>query len=154
MNFASCLSISCLSLFRFGVEVDNLSMAGLARLFQSLADPVAPSREPGHDSADGDVERPGNFLVAELPGVDKKNINISLNNDILTIKGEIKKEEKVNNEDYHYSERSFGSFARHLSLPAKVEDEKIKANFKDGILEIILPYSKKAKQKEINIEVK
>ena len=90
-------------------------------------------------------------VKAELPGVDKKNINISLNNDILTIKGEIKKEEKVNNEDYHYSERSFGSFARHLSLPAKVEDEKIKANFKDGILEIILPYSKKAKQKEINI---
>ena len=95
-------------------------------------------------------EEPDKVVVkAELPGVDKENINISLNNDILTIKGEIKKEEKVNNEDYHYSERSFGSFARHLRVPPKVDEEKVKASFKDGILEINMPVSKKAKEKEI-----
>ena len=92
-------------------------------------------------------------VKAELPGVEKKDIKISVDNDILTIKGEFKKEEKVKNEDYHYSERSFGSFARHLRVPSKVDEGKVKANFKDGILEINIPLSKKAKEKAINIEV-
>ena len=93
-------------------------------------------------------------VKAELPGVDKKNIIISIDNGILTIKGEIKKEENVNNEDYHYSERSYGSFARHLRVPGKIDAGNVKANFKDGILIINMPVSKKAKEKEVKIEVK
>ena len=92
-------------------------------------------------------------VKAELPGVDKKDIKISIDNELLTVKGEFKKEEKVKNEDYHYSERSFGSFARHLRLPSKVDEGKVKASFKDGILEISMPISKKAKEKAINVEV-
>ena len=92
-------------------------------------------------------------VKAELPGVEKKNISISINNDILTIKGEFKKEENTKNEDYHYSERSFGSFARHLRVPPKIDDGKVKASFKDGILEITMPISEKAKEKAINVEV-
>jgi len=144
--------------------VDNDLNDIFDRLFDLPLRPFLGERFPGFESKIGlrllapkvDMyEEPERLVVkAELPGVSKKNINISLNNEILTIKGEIKKEENVNNEDYHYSERSFGSFARHLKVPSKVDEGNIKANFKDGILEISLPFSKKAKEKEISIEVK
>jgi HSP20 family protein len=93
-------------------------------------------------------------VKAEIPGVPKENVKISLSDNTLTIKGEIKKEEEVKEEDYYYAERSYGSFARALSLPAKVKADKIKANFKDGILEIHLPKSEEAKPKEIKIDIK
>ena len=93
-------------------------------------------------------------VKAEIPGVPKENVKISLSDNTLTIKGEMKKEEEVKEEDYYYAERSYGSFARALSLPAKVKADKIKANFKDGILEIHLPKSEEAKPKEIKIDVK
>ncbi|HXG31074.1 MAG TPA: Hsp20/alpha crystallin family protein [Thermodesulfobacteriota bacterium] len=93
-------------------------------------------------------------VKAELPGVEKENVHISLSDNTLTIKGEIKKEEEVKEEDYYYSERSYGSFARILSLPSKVKSDGIKASFKNGILEIHLPKAEEAKPKEIKIEVK
>jgi len=93
-------------------------------------------------------------VKAEIPGVEKENVRISLSDNMLTIKGETKKEEEVKEEDYYYSERSYGSFARTLSLPSKVKSDKIKASFKNGILEIHLPKAEEAKPKEIKIEVK
>jgi HSP20 family protein len=93
-------------------------------------------------------------VKAEIPGVEKENISISLSDNMLTIKGEMKKEEEVKEEDYYYSERSYGSFSRSLNLPAKVQAEKIKASFKNGILEIHLPKAEEAKPKEIKVEVK
>lgn len=93
-------------------------------------------------------------VKAEIPGVEKENVHISISDNTLTIKGEMKKEEEVKEKDYYYSERSYGSFARALSLPAKVKADKIKANFKDGILEIHLPKVEEAKPKEIKINVK
>ena len=66
----------------------------------------------------------------------------------------MKKEEEVKEEDYYYSEREYGSFARMLSLPAKVQSDKIKASFKNGILEIHLPKAEEAKPKEVKVEVK
>ena len=93
-------------------------------------------------------------VKAEVPGIEKENINISISDNTLTIKGETKKEEEVKEEDYYYSERSYGSFARTLSLPAKVQADKIKASFKNGILEIRLPKAEEAKPKEIKIDVK
>ena len=92
-------------------------------------------------------------VKAEVPGVDKKNINISLSDNILTIKGEMKKEEETKEEDYYYSERSYGSFTRVLNLPAKVNEKKIKASFKDGILEIHMPKTAESKPKDIKVEV-
>ena len=62
--------------------------------------------------------------------------------------------EEVKEEDYYYSEREYGSFARMLSLPAKVQSDKIKASFKNGILEIHLPKAEEAKPKEVKVEVK
>jgi len=93
-------------------------------------------------------------VKAEIPSVEKENVRISLSDNMLTIKGETKKEEEVKEEDYYYSERSYGSFARTLSLPSKVKSDKIKASFKNGILEIHLPKAEEAKPKEIKIEVK
>ncbi|MGI9534664.1 MAG: Hsp20/alpha crystallin family protein [Thermodesulfobacteriota bacterium] len=91
---------------------------------------------------------------AELPGIDKDKINISVSEGVLTLKGEVNKEEEVKDEDYYYSERSFGSFARSISLPSKVKENKIDANYKDGILEITLPKSPEAKSNEIKVKVK
>ena len=58
-------------------------------------------------------------VKAEVPGIDKKNIKISVSDNVLTIKGEMKKEEEVKEEDYYYSERSYGSFSRSLTLPQR-----------------------------------
>jgi len=91
-------------------------------------------------------------VKAEIPGVEKENINIYLTNDTISIKGEMKKEEEVNEADYHYSERSYGSFARTLNLPVKVQTDKVKASFKDGILEIHLPKAEEVKPKGIKVE--
>ncbi len=93
-------------------------------------------------------------VKAEVPGVEKENVNISLTDNTLTIKGEMKKEEEVKEEDCYYSERSYGSFARTLNLPAKVQADKVKASFQNGILEIHLPKVEEAKPKEVKVEVK
>ncbi len=93
-------------------------------------------------------------VKAEVPGIDKDDINITVADNTLTIKGETKKEEETKEEDYYYSERTFGSFSRRLELPDKVQESKIKANFKDGILEINLPKAPEAKAKKIKVEAK
>ena len=99
-------------------------------------------------------ETKDNFVVkAEVPGVDAKDIDISLTGDVLTIKGEKKQEKEEKEEDYHLIERGYGSFSRSVRLPAEVESGKIKAAYKDGILSITLPKSEKAKAKEVKIKV-
>ncbi|MCL5978683.1 MAG: Hsp20/alpha crystallin family protein [Nitrospirae bacterium] len=92
-------------------------------------------------------------LKAELPGVSKEDIDLTITKDSLTLKGEIKKEEEIKEEDYYASERSYGSFTRTIALPAEVDSEKSKASFKNGVLEIVLPKREEAKPKEIKIEV-
>jgi len=101
------------------------------------------------------VDKKDEIVVkAEVPGVEKDDMNISLTENTLTIKGETKKEKETKEEDYYYSERSYGSFARTLTLPEKVQTDQVKANFKNGILEIHLPKSPEAKPKEIKVDVK
>lgn len=90
-------------------------------------------------------------VKAEIPGISKENISISVNEDVLTIKGELKKEEEIKEEDYYYCERRFGSFSRVLSLPSKIKTDKIKATFENGVLEIHMPKAEGAKQKEVKI---
>jgi len=101
------------------------------------------------------IDKKNEIVVkAEVPGVEKDDISISLTDNTLTIKGETKKEKEEKDEDYYYSEISYGSFARTLTLPEKVQSDKVKANFKNGILEIHLPKSPESKAKEIKVEVK
>jgi len=102
-----------------------------------------------------DVSETKNDLVvkAELPGMDPKDIEISLNNGLLTIKGEKKQEKEEKDENYHVIERSYGSFTRSVRLPREVQSDKISASYKNGVLRVTLPKSEEAKKKEIKIKV-
>ena len=92
-------------------------------------------------------------VKAELPGMEKQDIEVNVTDHTLTIKGEKKNEEEVEEENYYRSERSFGSFRRDLELPSDVQAEKAKASFKNGILEVRLARTEAAKPKEIKIAV-
>ena len=92
-------------------------------------------------------------VKAELPGMDKDNIEVNLTDHTLTIKGEKKKEEEVKKENYYRAERSYGSFLRTLQLPTEVKSDAVKAAFKNGILEIRMPKTEEAKSKEIKVKV-
>ena len=92
-------------------------------------------------------------VKAELPGIEKQDIEVNVTDHTLTIKGEKKKEEKAEEANYYRSERSFGSFRRTLELPSDVKAEKVKASFRNGILEVRLPKTEVAKTKEIEVAV-
>jgi len=98
------------------------------------------------------VDKKDNILVkAELPGIDKKDIKISIGENSLTIRGEKKEEKEVKKEDYYCCERAFGAYSRTIDLPVEVDKNKAKATFKNGILEITLPKKEEVKPKEIEI---
>lgn len=93
-------------------------------------------------------------LHAELPGLDKKDIDVSVENGVLTLSGERKFEKKEEKDDgYRYYERSYGSFCRSFRLPEHVDPNAIKATHKNGVLELTLPKSEKAKPKQIEVKV-
>lgn len=92
-------------------------------------------------------------VKAEVPGISPKDIDISLVDNTLTIKGEKKQDLEEKNEDYHYIGRSYGAFARAIALPREVQGDKVTASYKDGVLKIILPKSQEAKEKEISIKI-
>ena len=92
-------------------------------------------------------------VKAEVPGISPKDINISLFDNTLTIKGEKRQQMDEKNENYHYVGRSYGTFARAIPLPREVEGDKVKASYKDGVLTILLPKSAQAKEKEIQIKI-
>ena len=102
-----------------------------------------------------DVSETKNDLVvkAELPGMDPKDIDISLSDGLLTIRGEKKQEKEEKEENYHFIERSYGSFTRSVQLPREVKRENISASYKNGILKVVLPKSEEAKTKEVKIRV-
>jgi HSP20 family protein len=102
-----------------------------------------------------DVAETKNEIVvkAEVPGMDPKDIDISLSDGLLTIKGEKKQEREEKEENYHLVERSYGSFARSIRLPKEIQSDKINASYKNGVLKVVLPKSEEAKKKEIKIKV-
>ena len=92
-------------------------------------------------------------LKAELPGMDPKDVDIRLENNTLTLRGERKLDNEVKKENYHRVERSYGTFTRSFTLPNVVDQGNIKAEFKDGVLRVILPKREEAKPKQIQIGV-
>jgi len=92
-------------------------------------------------------------IKAEIPGVNKEDISVSLTEDTVTISGKKSEEKKVEKENYYRKEIRTGSFSRSFTLPCAVDKEKVKATYKNGILEIVLPKSEKEKAKEVKIEV-
>lgn len=93
-------------------------------------------------------------ISAELPGMDEKDIDISLQDDVLSIKGEKKEEKEDKGKDYYRMERVYGSFIRTIPLPAEVETDKIAARFRKGVLSITLPKTARAVQETKKIAVK
>lgn len=92
-------------------------------------------------------------IKAEMPGMSKDDVKISVQDNVLTLKGEKKQEKEEKEANCHRIERSYGSFCRSFQLPATVRADKIKANYKDGVLSIILPKTEEVKPKEIPISI-
>ncbi len=92
-------------------------------------------------------------VKAELPDLKQEDIEVSVDNDRLSIRGERKFESEVKRENYHRIERSFGSFSRAFTLPPTVDQEKIQADYKNGVLTVKLPKREVAQAKQINVQV-
>jgi HSP20 family protein len=113
---------------------------------RDLAFPVTPAIDV--------VEKDSGFeITAELPGLEAKNIELSLSDDILTIKGEKNEEKEEKTKDRYVSERRYGSFRRSLQLPSSVDASKIDASFKSGVLSVALPKSVEAQKKQTVIPI-
>jgi HSP20 family protein len=96
----------------------------------------------------------GYHITAELPGLDEKDIEVAVVDDLLTIKGEKKQEQESKADNYHYSERHYGRFERAMRLPDDVDRTKIDASFKNGVLTLALPKNPQATPKTQRIAVK
>lgn len=100
------------------------------------------------------IDEKDNIIAkAELPGVNKEDIKVTLSNNTLTIRGERKKEQETKKENYYCCERVHGSYSRTIALPVDIDREKIKSSFKNGVLEMVLPKAKESKPKEIDIKL-
>ena len=130
----------------------------LNRMFSRQALPQANGKEtmvepdwvPSVDvsETDGDYQ-----IKAEIPDVKREDVKVTLEDGVLTIQGERKHEQEETGKKYHRVERSYGRFVRSFTLPDLVDEEKVKAEFKDGVLNLQLPKSEKAKPKAIEVTV-
>ena len=102
-----------------------------------------------------DIYETGESLIiqAELPGVNKEDVSVELKDNILTLKGERKVEKKIEEQRYFRKERCFGTFNRSFNLRESVQPEKIKAKFKEGILEIEIPRAEAERPKQITVDI-
>jgi HSP20 family protein len=99
-------------------------------------------------------EQDGNLVLkAELPGIDPKDVDVRVENNVLTLNGERKFESEVKRDQYHRVERAYGRFSRSFTLPNVVDTVNIKAVFEDGLLRVVMPKREEAKPKQINISV-
>ena len=99
-------------------------------------------------------EQDGNLVLkAELPGIDPKDVDVRVENNVLTLTGERRFENEVKREQYHRVERAYGRFSRSFTLPNVVDTANIKAEFKDGLLRVVMPKREEAKPKQISISV-
>ena len=134
-------------------ELDDFP-AGL-RLFQDSLSRLwgEPASRPWTPAVD--IYETENELVlkADVPDVDPKNVGIQLENGTLTLKGERKFQQEQNGKGFHRIERSYGTFVRAFSLPDTVEADRVKADYKNGVLTITLPKKEVAKPRTINVEI-
>jgi len=112
-----------------------------------------PETEEFSPSIDIFTEKDDVIVKAELPGMKKEDIDVSITDHTMRISGEKKREEKIEKKDYYWEESSYGSFVRSFQLPAEVETNKASAKFKDGVLEIKIPKTEEAKKKEKKVAV-
>ena len=99
------------------------------------------------------TENEDNFVIkASVPGIDPNDLDITVNGDVLTIKGEMKAEEEKQGERYHLRERRWGSFSRSISLPAPVKTDAVEADYHNGVITLTLPKTEEVKPKRITIK--
>lgn len=134
-------------------EVNSLR-EDMERLFDSVYGRYPRERAEISWAPPLDIEETDNSIIirAEVPGMNKDDIKISLTGDTLCISGERRHAAEQKDKTFHRVERAYGRFMRTLVLPADVDGGKVKAGYKDGILELSLPKSEKAKPREIAIE--
>jgi len=100
-----------------------------------------------------DIYEDGDSIIvkAELPGIDRNDIDVQVENNVLTLRGERKREKEVRSENLYRTERSYGTFSRSFTLPVSVDTERIKAEYKDGVLHVTLPKVEEAKPRKIKV---
>jgi HSP20 family protein len=130
-------------------EIDRLFDTFLPAEFKAEHS-VTAAWVPRVDIAETDNEV---VVTTELPGVERKDAKLSVEDNVLTIGGEKKQEKEIKEKNYHCVERRYGTFSRSFALPTRIQADKVKATFKDGILTIKLPKIEEAKTKEIPIEI-
>ncbi len=141
-------------------ELDEMKRE-MDKLFEEFFAPVAGTRsgyiKPGAGVIKPAIEmfdRDNDIVIrAELPGVNKEDVDISITNDALAIKGEYKKSEEIKEDNYYLREKSYGSFSRTIALPPEVDADKVSATMKNGVLEIVFAKKEEAKTKERKITV-
>lgn len=111
-----------------------------------LAGEVSPAMDIYEEG--GDI-----ILKAEIPGMKKEEIHVDINEKSVTISGEKRKEEKTERRDYLHLERTYGSFMRTFALPAEVRTDKVRATFKDGVLELRMPKTEEAASRTRKIAI-
>jgi HSP20 family protein len=135
-------------------ELNNLNSPGqLNRFFDrwpgwSDGPTTTTSWAPNVDIFENENEL---IVKAELPGIDAKDVELNVENNVLTISGERKLEFEDRKENYHRIERAYGSFSRSFSLPQLIDEDKIGADYKDGVLTVRVPKHEKAKPRQIKI---
>jgi HSP20 family protein len=110
---------------------------------------VMEARMPSVDIVDREAEL---VVRAEVPGIDKKDIDVSITDNTVTIKGSVSREQKEEKGDYYRCEISRGAFSRTVTLPCNVDGSKVKAAMKDGVLEITLPKVAQSKRQSVRVE--
>lgn len=127
---------------------------GLPSVFgQCFEFPLALGTESFYPAVDVYDDKDKVVVKAELPGINKDQVQLHVENGILTIRGEKKKETEVKKENYYHLESSCGSFQRTVELPGEVDKDKAKASYKNGILEITLPKKHGGREKSSRIKI-
>ena len=121
---------------------------------------ITPKKEEWIKEEEGQLsidvyQTPSEIVIkSTIAGVKPENIDVAINDDMVTIKGERKKDVVIKEEDYFYQECYWGRFSRSVILPQEVEVDKVKAEIKDGVLTVRLPKSEKTKSKKVQVEAK
>jgi HSP20 family protein len=135
----------------FGDEFDNL-FEGFFRPSRGVMETAGKGLVPAMDLVEHDNEY---VVKAELPGVRKEDIDVTLQDGVLTINAETKAEtEEKKGGRVIRQERRYGKYVRSMRLGAQVDESKVKANYKDGVLELVLPKAEEVKPKKINVDIK
>ena len=142
-------ALSAWSPFRELERIARRWESPLPRLFEDFEDSHDDAFTPAVES----YVKDGNLVVrADVPGLEPKDLDVSILGNVLIVKGERKSEKEVKKEDYLRREVSYGSFERRMSLPEGAATDKVKANFKNGVLEITVPLAKETVAKKVQIE--